>query len=123
MIETDATFRLGDLVHARSGDKGNTSNIGIVARDDAGFEVLRAALTEAAVAAYLRPLDIGAVKRYEMPRLRAFNFVIENALGGGASRSLRLDTQGKALGMALLEMRLPLPGPAILTTAQGQSHE
>ena len=111
MIETELTIRLGDLAHARSGDKGNTSNIGVVARDDASFEVLRSALTEAAVAAYLRPLGIGAVKRYELPRLRAFNFVIEKALGGGASRSLRLDTQGKALGMALLEMRLPVPGP------------
>ena len=116
MIETHSTIRLGDLAHARSGDKGNTSNIGVVARDDASFEVLRSALTEAAVAAYLQPLDIGAVKRYELPRLRAFNFVIEKALGGGASRSLRLDTQGKALGMALLEMRLTVPGPAILTT-------
>ena len=111
MIETELTIRLGDLAHARSGDKGNTSNIGVVARDDASFEVLRSALTEAAVAAYLRPLGIGAVKRYELPRLRAFNFVIEKALGGGASRSLRLDTQGKAMGMALLEMRLPVPGP------------
>jgi hypothetical protein len=110
MIETQSTIRLGDLAHARSGDKGNTSNIGVVARDDACFEVLRSALTEAAVAAYLRPLDIGAVKRYELPRLRAFNFVIQKALGGGASRSLRLDTQGKALGMALLEMRLPVSG-------------
>jgi hypothetical protein len=111
MIETQSTIKLGDLAHARSGDKGNTSNIGVVARDDACFEVLRSALTEAAVAAYLRPLDIGAVKRYELPRLRAFNFVIQKALGGGASRSLRLDTQGKALGMALLEMRLTVSGP------------
>jgi hypothetical protein len=113
MIETHSMIRLGDLAHARSGDKGNTSNIGVVARDDACFEVLRSALTEAAVAAYLRPLDIGAVKRFELPRLRAFNFVIERALGGGASRSLRLDTQGKALGMALLEMRLPVSGPGL----------
>jgi hypothetical protein len=108
MVETHSTIRLGDLAHARSGDKGNTSNIGVVARDDASFEALRSLLTEAAVAAYLRPLDIGAVKRYELPRLRALNFVIQKALGGGASRSLRLDTQGKALGMALLEMRLPV---------------
>jgi hypothetical protein len=106
MMETHSTIRLGDLAHARSGDKGNTSNIGVVARDAACFDALRSALTEAAVAAYLRPMGIGAVKRYELPRLWAFNFVIENALGGGASRSLRLDTQGKALGMALLEMRL-----------------
>ena len=113
MVETHSTIRLGDLAHARSGDKGNTSNIGVVARDDASFEALRSLLTEAAVAAYLRPLDIGAVKRYELPRLRAFNFVIEKALAGGASRSLRLDTQGKALGMALLEMRLPVSSTSL----------
>jgi hypothetical protein len=107
MIETESTIRLGELAHARSGDKGNTSNIGVVARDDACFEILRSALSETAVATFLRPLGIGAVRRYELPNLRAFNFVIERALGGGASRSLRLDTQGKALGTALLEMQLP----------------
>jgi hypothetical protein len=108
MIKTHSRIRLGDLAHARSGDKGNTSNVGVVAKDDASFEVLRSSLTETAVASYLGPLGIGTVKRYELPRLRAFNFVIEHALGGGASRSLRLDTQGKALGMALLEMRIPV---------------
>ena len=64
-------------------------------------------LTEAVVAEYLRPLGVGAVRRYELPRIRAFNFVIEHALAGGASRSLRLDTQGKALGVALLELSVP----------------
>ena len=107
MGEEHRSIRLGDLAHARSGDKGNTANIGVVARDDASFAWLRAHLTEAAVAAYLAPLHVGRVRRYELPNLRAFNFVIEKALAGGASRSLRLDTQGKALGTALLELRLP----------------
>jgi len=80
-----------------------------VARDRASFEWLRAHLTEAAVAAYFRELQIGDVRRYELPRLNAFNFIITNALAGGASRSLRLDTQGKALGTAILELRLPAP--------------
>ena len=66
-------------------------------------------LTESVVAAYLEPLQIGRVRRYELPHLRAFNFVIEKALAGGASRSLRLDTQGKSLGTALLELRLEAP--------------
>jgi len=101
--------RLGDLAHARSGDKGNSANIGVVANDDASFQWLRTHLTEAAVAAYLDPLEIGRVRQYELPHLRAFNFVIEKALAGGASRSLRLDTQGKALGTAILELRLPAP--------------
>ena len=79
----------------------------MVANDDAAFASLRERLTAEAVAAFLRPLGIGAVRRYELPNLRAFNFVIEHALGGGASRSLRFDTQGKALGTILLEMPLP----------------
>ena len=107
MAEQQRTVRLGDLAHARSGDKGNSANIGVVANDDASFQWLRSHLTEAAVAAYLEPIQIGTVRKYELPQLRAFNFVIEKALAGGASRSLRLDTQGKALGMALLELRLP----------------
>jgi hypothetical protein len=103
------SVRLGELAHARSGDKGNTANIGVVANDDASYALLRMHLTDAAVADFLRGLGIGKVRRYELPRLRAFNFVIEKALGGGASRSLRLDTQGKALGVALLELCLSVP--------------
>jgi hypothetical protein len=99
--------RLGDLAHARSGDKGNRANIGVVAFDPACYAWLRENLTASLVAEYLRPLGIGEVRRYELPNLRAFNFVIESALAGGASRSLRLDSQGKALGVALLEMRVP----------------
>jgi hypothetical protein len=104
------TVRLGDLAHARSGDKGNRANVGVVAFDAAGYAWLAEHLTAEAVADYFRPLGIGDVRRFELPNLRAFNFVIENALGGGASRSLRLDSQGKALGVALLELRLPAPG-------------
>jgi hypothetical protein len=100
-------IRLGDLAHARSGDKGDRSNLGVVARDAAAYAWLEPRLTEAAVAAFFRPLGIGAVRRYELPRIHAFNFVIDHALAGGASRSLRLDTQGKALGTILLEMTWP----------------
>ena len=104
------TVRLGDLAHARSGDKGDRANVGVVANDPAAFDWLRARLTAEAVADYFRPLGGGPVRRYELPNVLAFNFVIERALGGGASRSLRLDTQGKALGVALLELRLPASG-------------
>lgn len=103
------TVRLGDLAHARSGDKGNTANIGVVARDEASFTWLQVHLTETVVAEYLKPLGHGSVRRFELPNLRAFNFVIDRALAGGASRSLRLDTQGKALGVVLLELPLPAP--------------
>jgi hypothetical protein len=99
--------RLGDLAHARSGDKGNRANIGVVAFDADGYAWLCENLTGPRVADYLRPLGIGPVRRYELPNLRAFNFVIDAGLAGGASRSLRLDSQGKALAVALLEMRVP----------------
>lgn len=99
--------RLGDIAHARSGDKGNRANIGIVADGPRAYDWLRAILTPQVVAEFLGPLGIGSVVRYELPRIRAFNFVIDNALAGGASRSLRIDTQGKALGTALLELVLP----------------
>jgi hypothetical protein len=102
-------IRLGELAHTRSGDKGDRSNIGVVAYDGVGYAWLQAQLTESAVAEYLRPMGVGAVKRYELPNLHAFNFVIDHALAGGASRSLRLDTQGKALGVVLLEMMVPAP--------------
>ena len=108
MAELSDSIRLGDLAHARSGDKGNTANIGVVARDPAAFAVLRERLTEQRVADFLAPLGIGRVRRYELPAILAFNIVVDNALAGGASRSLRLDSQGKTLGVALLELRLPL---------------
>ena len=105
------TVRLGDLAHGRSGDKGDRANVGVVANDAACYDWLRCHLTESAVAEHFRALGIGAVRRYELPHLLALNFVIDGALGGGASRSLRLDTQGKALAVALMELRLPAPPP------------
>jgi hypothetical protein len=101
--------RLGKLAHTRSGDKGDRSNIGVVANDAASYAWLETHLTEAAVRDFLQPMGIGEVRRYRLPNLHAFNFVIDRALAGGASRSLRLDSQGKALGMILLEMMIPAP--------------
>jgi hypothetical protein len=109
MREPTRSIRLGDLAHTRSGDKGDRSNIGVVARDAAGYTWLQMHLTESVVADFLRPLGIGQVRRYEIPGLRAFNFVVDHALAGGASRSLRLDSQGKALGTILLELAIPAP--------------
>jgi hypothetical protein len=102
-------IRLGDLAHTRSGDKGDRSNIGVIANDQTHYAWLQAHLTEEAVEEFLRPMGIGKVKRYELPRLHAFNFIIDHALAGGASRSLRIDTQGKALGTVLLELLIAQP--------------
>jgi hypothetical protein len=103
------SVRLGDLAHCRSGDKGDRANIGVVALHEAAYNCLKTYLTEDRVAEFLKPLGIGPVVRYELPRIHALNFVIDRALAGGASRSLRLDSQGKALGTALMELRLSVP--------------
>ncbi len=102
--------RLGELAHTRSGDKGDRSNIGVVANDPALYLWLKTHLTERVVEEFFRPMGVGKVKRYELPGLGAFNFTIDKALAGGASRSLRIDTQGKARsGTILLELLIPAP--------------
>ena len=103
------TIRLGDIAHARSGDKGNHANIGVIAWTPAGFDYLKRVLTESRVAEFFLPLRPRAVERFLLPRIGAFNFLLHGVLAGGASRSLRIDTQGKTLAIALLEMRLPRP--------------
>jgi hypothetical protein len=99
--------RVHDLAHARAGDKGNTSNIVVVAYDAAGWERLRRELTAERVAASFSAIGAGPVTRYELPRLAALNFVIENALGGGVSRSLSIDPHGKSLSALMLTIDLP----------------
>jgi len=96
-----------DIAHARSGDKGNTSNVAVMAYDQAGFELLRAQLTAERVMAAYAHLAEGPVERYEVPKLRALNFVIHKALAGGVTRSLRLDPHGKTLSSVMLGIRLP----------------
>lgn len=102
-------MRLGDIAHGRSGDKGNHANIGVIAYTAAGHAYLARELTAEKVKDYFRSLSPEKVDRFDLPRLFAFNFVLWNALGGGASDSLRTDTQGKALATALLEMEMPDP--------------
>jgi hypothetical protein len=108
------TIHLGDIAHARSGDKGNHANIGVVAYTTAGFEFLKHELTADRVAAFFSGLGTTQVDRYELPKIGALNFVLHNALAGGASQSLRIDTQGKLLGTAVLDLPLPAPADAEL---------
>ena len=103
------SIALGEIAHTRSGDKGNHANIGVVAYTQAGFELLQLELTAERVAEFFAGLGVTDVQRYELPRVQAFNFLLYNALAGGASRSLRIDTQGKLLGTAILELTLPRP--------------
>lgn len=100
-----------DLAHARAGDKGNTSSIAVIAYDDAGWQVLRRALTAELVEHAFAHLGGGAVRRYEVASLRALNFVIPNVLAGGVTRSLRLDPHGKTLSALMLGIELPDPHP------------
>lgn len=107
--------RLGDIAHGRSGDKGPHANVAVIARTPAVFAWLRDHLTAEVVADYFKALQPSRVIRYEAANLRAVNFVLYDVLGGGASTSLRTDTQGKALASALLAMPIdyqPGPGPA-----------
>jgi hypothetical protein len=103
------TIRLGEIASARSGDKGNHANIGVVALTQAGYEFLCSSLTTQRVAEFFRDLGSTHVQRFELPRVGALNFVLYNALAGGASQSLRIDTQGKLLGTAITELELPTP--------------
>jgi hypothetical protein len=102
-------IRLGDIAHGRSGDKGNHANIGVIAYTLAGHAYLERVLSGEKVKAYFESLSPEKVERFSLPKLFAFNFVLWSVLGGGASDSLRTDTQGKALATALLEMELPDP--------------
>lgn len=101
------------IAYARSGDKGSSANVGVIAYTPEGFAVLRSYLSAARVEKFFKPLGVGKVLRYELPNLGALNFVLPRVLAGGASRSLRTDAQGKTLGQAILEMKLTLSAPAL----------
>lgn len=103
------TARVGQLAFARSGDKGDIANIGVAARNADAFETLRKALTPDVVARLFRKECKGAVRRHELPGLHAFNFVLEEALGGGGIVSLRSDPQGKLFAQRLLAAEIEVP--------------
>jgi hypothetical protein len=101
--------QLSTLAHGRSGDKGNHANVAVLAYTPAGFDWLRRHLTAERVRDYFAPLGPARVERFEAPNLLALNFLLYDVLAGGASRSLRSDTQGKTLALALLQMPVELP--------------
>jgi hypothetical protein len=102
-------LRLADVAHGRSGDKGNHANVAVLAYTPAGYEWLRAHLSAEVVGRYFAALGPSRVVRYEAPNLLGLNFVLHDVLAGGASRSLRADTQGKTLALALLQMPIEEP--------------
>jgi hypothetical protein len=102
---------LGELAHARSGDKGDRCNIGVIARRPEHYALLVRELTADRVRAHFGEWCKGPVERFELPNLGALNFVLHGALDGGALRSLRLDRQGKTYGLALMRLEIDIdPG-------------
>ena len=102
-------MRLLDLAHARSGDKGDSANIGVIARRPEDYPILVRELTAERVREHFAGIVRGEVERFELPNLGALNFLLHGALGGGGTVSLRLDAQGKTLASALLRMELEIP--------------
>ncbi len=101
--------RLLELAHARSGDKGDTANVGVAARRPAYYPILLRELTVERVAAHFAGMLTGGVERFELPNLNALNFLLHGALGGGGTLSLKTDAQGKTLSTALLRMEIEVP--------------
>lgn len=97
---------LGQIAHARSGDKGDTANVGVIAFDARHYPVLVREVTAERVAVFFGHFVRGKVERFELPNLGALNFLLHEALGGGGTLSLRIDAQGKTLGAALLRMEI-----------------
>jgi hypothetical protein len=100
------TVRLLDLAHARSGDKGDTANVGVIARRPEFYPLLVERLTVERVAEHFRGICFGKVERFELPNLEALNFLLHESLGGGGTVSLKTDAQGKTLSTAMLRMEL-----------------
>lgn len=99
--------RLRDIAHSRTGDKGNISNISVIAFHAEDYPFLAEMLTAKSVKDYFSEIVKGEVVRYELPQLGALNFVLYDALGGGVTRSLSLDPHGKSLSSALLDLEIP----------------
>lgn len=98
--------RLIELAHARSGDKGDTANVGVIALKPEYYPLLVKELTVERVARHFEGMLTGGVERFELPNLHALNFLLHGALGGGGTISLKTDAQGKTLSTALLRMEI-----------------
>jgi len=114
-----ATIQLRYLAHARSGDKGNTANVGLIALRPEWYELLCRVVTVARVRKHFRGM-VGKVERFELPNLSALNFLLHEALDGGGTISLKTDAQGKVYSTALLRMEVPVP-PAVARQARREA--
>lgn len=110
-------IELSQIAYARSGDKGDGSNVGVVAYDQAGYDFLVDYLTPARVKQHFHEICLGDVERFEAPNLLALNFLLHDSLGGGGSESLKTDAQGKTHGLGMLMMEVEVPDDFPLPTA------
>lgn len=101
-------IKLLEIAHGRSGDKGDAANVGIIAYDDKGYEIIKKHLTTERVKEHFKGICFGEVERYELPNIRALNFLLNKTLGGGGTVSLKHDAQGKTLAAALLRMEIEI---------------
>ena len=112
--------RLLDIAHARSGDKGDTANVGLIALEPEYYPVLVKEVTRARVARHFRGM-VSGVERFELPNLGALNFLLHGALDGGGTISLKTDAQGKVYSTALLRMEIPVPAALARRARRGAS--
>jgi hypothetical protein len=101
-------IRLIDIAHARSGDKGDAGNVGVIARDERFYPILLKELTADRVKKHFEGICFGAVERFELANIGALNFILHNTLGGGGTVSLKNDAQGKTLSSAMLRMEIEI---------------
>ena len=99
---------LKDIAHGRSGDKGDAANVGVIAYNDNGYEIIKNYLTVQRVKEHFKGICFGRVERLEPPNVRELNFLLHNTLGGGGTGSLKVDEQGKTLAAALLRMKIQI---------------
>ena len=104
-----AKVKLMDIAISRSGDKGDSSNVGVMAKTPELYEFLREKLTTDVVKEFFKEICKGKVVRYEIPNLRALNFILHDSLGGGGTETLITDAQGKVHGLAMLHLELEVP--------------
>ena len=111
-----AKTRIARIAFARSGDKGEGSNVGIIARSDAAYAFLKEHLDSDVVASHFAKINHGKVERFEADNMRVLNFLLADSLGGGGSASLKTDAQGKTHGLGLLRMEMDVPDSVLSGT-------
>ncbi|MEX1025873.1 MAG: hypothetical protein WD226_12440 [Planctomycetota bacterium] len=115
------TVPLHRIAAARSGDKGEGSNVGVLARSPEAYRFLQQALTAEVVQRHMAGINAGAVERFEAENMLALNFLLSDSLGGGGSASIKTDAQGKTHGLALLRLELDVPDDVLAQTPEPQS--